>query len=584
MAKSTDPINGDQKAYTWRHLLSGFWRIAKPYWTSKESFAAWSVFGLLIALALTAVYISVELNYWKLAFWDAMQKYDVHQFWPMIVTFTLWASCSVVVNVSSSFLTDVLKNRWRRWMTRNFMDQWLSDKSHYLWQLSGHATDNPDQRLAEDVRDFVSNSMDFFFGILSQLVTLVSFIVVLWVLSGVVDVPLGGGRSYPLPGFLVWGCLLYALLGTLITHLIGKPLITLNFRQQHYEANYRFGLVRLRENGESVALSNGEGAENSSLKGVFERAYLNFYALIRKQLHLDVFSASFDQASVLFPILLMAPRYFAKLIGMGAIMQGLEAFTNVNGALSWVVDNYSGLAGWSSIVERLDGFEAEVRRTKQMRAGALAIVGSSPRDGSVLLKGLSLSVPGRKEPLFPPLDREFKPGTSVLITGPSGCGKSTFMRAVSGVWPFSRGHVLLPEGASVMVIPQKPYLPVGSLRGCLAYPAEAASVEESRLLDVLALVHLGHLNGDLDVEEHWGLILSVGEQQRVAWARVFLHAPQWLFLDEATSALDEATQESIYRALKERLPGTTMLSVAHAHNPAAQHQSVWNFGSLAAGS
>ncbi|HXC64734.1 MAG TPA: SbmA/BacA-like family transporter, partial [bacterium] len=410
------------------------------------------------------------------------------------------------------------------------------------------------------------------------LVTLLSFIGILWVLSGSLAIPLGGGHSVTVPGYMAWACLLYAGVGTWIAQRIGRPLIGLNYKQQRTEADFRFGLVRLRENAESVALSDGEDVERAGLNGFFDRAYHNFNALIKKQMHLDFFTYGYNQAAIVFPYLVAAPRYFSKQIGMGIFFQVANAFGQVRGALSWVVDSYSTLAYWRSVVERLDGFEQEVDRTKVMRTRAESILTEPYRKGAIQLKGLRLSLPGRSEPLTAPLNLSFEPGQSVLISGPSGCGKSTLLRALHGIWPFSEGQVALPMDGTRMTIPQKPYLPVGTLRTALCYPAAAADVPEADQLEVLELCRLGHLRPQLDVDDHWALILSVGEQQRVAWARVFLQKPDWLFLDEATSALDEETQQALYAALAARLPKTALISVAHSQNPREHHQSVWEFG------
>ena len=565
-------------SYPWKRLVGAAWRLARPYWFFEGGLLAWSLLGLVVGLNLLEVYLSVQFNTWNRNFYDALQKFDEPAFWSLILRFSLLAAFFIGQGVSNRYFTRVLQNRWRRWMTRRTLDRWLSDKSHYLWQLSGAATDNPDQRITEDVRDFVSQSLDLSLGFLNQAVTLCSFIAILWGLSGPLQVPLAGGHIVTVPGYMAWVCLVYAVLGTWLSHRIGKPLIGLNYRQQRYEADFRFGLVRLRENGESVALSEGEEVEKRGLGAQFEWIYGNFMAIVRKQMHFNFFSVGYDQAAIIFPYLVAAPRFFAKQLTLGNLFQVADAFGQVKDALSWVVNNYPTLAFWSSVVERLDGFEDEIAHTKRLRRTALGLAGFSAKPGTLSLEGLSLSVPGGTGPLAAPLNAEFHAGSSVLISGPSGCGKSTLLRALRGLWPFAEGRILLPEGASVMVIPQKPYLPVGSLKGALAYPSPEDSVDDAAILELLPLVRLQQFAGQLHHQDNWALVLSVGEQQRVAWARVFLHRPDWLFLDEATSALDEATQNSIYEALKARLPGTTMVSVAHTHNPRAHHALVWGFG------
>ncbi|MGH7443019.1 MAG: ABC transporter ATP-binding protein/permease, partial [bacterium] len=450
MAQDPEPgPAGPGLKYTWKQLFAGFWRLAKPYWSSEERWSAIALLASVVSLVLASVYLTVQFNTWNRDFYNAVQAFKEGLFWSLLLKFTWLAALFIIVNVFQSYLGQVLQNRWRRWMTRRFLDHWLSDKSHYLWQLGATASDNPDQRISEDVRDFVRQSLGLSIGLISQVTTFCSFIAILWILSGSLAIPLGHGHSLNVPGYMAFVCLLYAIVGTWLSHRIGHPLIGLNYEQQHFEANFRFGLVRLRENGESVALSEGEDVEKGSLSGLFDWVYGNFMALIRRQMWLDFFSTGYDQIAIIFPFLVAAPRYFAKKIGLGGLFQVSNAFGYVKDSLSWVVANYSTLAFWRSVVERLDGFEMDIARTKGMRAAALQVLGSSPEAGAVLLDGLTLSLPGTEGPLTVPLTRAFAAGKSVLISGPSGCGKSTLLRAMRGLWPFATGRVLLPPGESV---------------------------------------------------------------------------------------------------------------------------------------
>ena len=569
--------------YSNRQVLGGFWKLARPYWFSEERWSGRGLLALVVGLNLGWVYLLVWLNTWYRNFYDALQKFQARLFWHLLLEFCGVAAVAILVAVFRQFFSQTLRNRWRLWMTRRFLGDWLSDKSHYLWRLTDTKTDNPDQRISEDIRDFVDNSLGLSVGLLNQVVTLFSFIAILWTLSGPLAIPLGGGRSLSVPGYMAWACLVYAGVATWLTHRIGRPLIPLNFRQQELEANFRFGLVRLRENGEGVALSEGEAVEERDLKGHFQWVFSNMRSIIRKQMHLGFFTSAYDQAAVVFPFMVAAPRYFAKVIGFGGLLQISNAFDRVRTALSWVVENYSALAYWRSVVERLEGFEDEVERTKSMRARAASLLHEAPRGGSIRLRGVSLSLPGEGRALTSALDAEFRPGRSVLISGPSGCGKSTLLRALRGLWPFATGSFDLPAGDPVMVLPQKPYLPVGTLKAALAYPEAEEGVTDGEAAEVLELCRLDHLKPALHAADNWALVLSVGEQQRVAWARVFLRGPKWIFLDEATSALDEDAQERLYRGLKERLPGTTMVSVAHAQNPRERHQAVWELSAGGAG-
>ncbi len=562
--------------YSNRQLFGGFWKLAKPFWFSEERWPALGMLSLVVVLTLFSVFLTVQFNLLYQNLWDALQKFDLKGFWTQMVKFCLLAVFWVTSGVFNQFFTLQLQNRWRLWMTHRFLRNWLSETSHYLWQLTEKKTDNPDQRIAEDVRDFVSNSLGLTLGLLNQVVTFFSFITILWTMSGPLDIPLGGGRAFTLPGYMVWACLLYSVGGTWLTHKIGRPLIGLNYRQQLLEANFRFGLVRLRENGESVALSGGEKVEEQSLKGHFQWVFGNFRSIIFKQLHLNMFTSGFGQIAIIIPLAVAFPMYFAKKIGIGGLQRVMDAFGQVQGSLSWVVNNYVTLAYWRSVVERLEGFEAEVDLTKRMHGQARSILHTTPAQDGIRLEQVALSLPGNPHPLTRPLDIEFEKGRSILISGPSGCGKSTLLRALYGIWPFSQGRVTLPEKAEIMVMPQKPYLPVGTLKAAFTYPKDESEIPDADVLKVLSLCRLDHLKDRLGVPDNWALILSVGEQQRVAWARVFLQKPQWIFLDEATSALDEDAQERLYRALKELLPQTTMISVAHRQVPAEHHQAVWN--------
>lgn len=575
MERSGEKLFG--ATYTNRQLFGGFWKLAKPFWFSEERWPAFGMLSLVVVLTLFSVFLTVQFNLLYQTLWDALQKFDLKGFWAQMIRFCMLAVFWVTVGVFNQFFTMQLQNRWRLWMTRRFLEEWLSENSHYLWQLTGKKTDNPDQRIAEDVRDFVSNSLALSLGLLNQVVTFFSFLTILWTLSGPLAIPLGGGRFFSLPGYMVWACLLYSVTGTWLTHRIGRPLIGLNYRQQLLEANFRFGLVRLRENGESVALSDGERMEEQSLKGHFQWVFGNFRSIIFKQLHLNMFTSGFGQLAIIIPLAVAYPMYFAKKFGIGGLQRVCDAFGQVQGSLSWVVNNYVTLAYWRSVVERLEGFEKEIERTKKMHEEAQSVLGYAPDQGAIRLEQVVLFLPGNLRPLTEPLNVEFKKGKSILISGPSGCGKSTLLRALYGIWPFSKGRVILPEKAGMMVMPQKPYLPVGTLKATFTYPKAESDFPDSEILKILSLCRLDHLKDRLSESENWALILSMGEQQRVAWARVFLQKPQWIFLDEATSALDEDAQERLYRAMKEHLPGTTIISVAHRQNPQDYHHVVWNF-------
>jgi putative ATP-binding cassette transporter len=560
--------------YTNRQLFKGFWKLGKPYWFSEEKWPARGLLTLVILLTLGWVYLMVLVNTWYRNFYNAIQQFNEKIFWSLLGYFGILAAFAILISVFRQYFTQTLQNRWRKWMTRKFLEQWLQDKSHYLWQLGEKKTDNPDQRISEDIRDFVNYSLTLSVGLLNQVVTFFSFISILWILSGPLHIPLGHGQYFSVPGYMAWACLIYAGISTWIAHRIGRPLIGFNYNQQLLEADFRFSLVRLRENGESVALSDGENVEEASLKNSFQWVFFNFKSIIRKTMHLNFFSSGYDQLAIVFPLMVAAPRYFAKQIGYGGLIQVTNSFDQVRRALSWILDNYATLAYWRSVVERLEGFEYEVDRTKQMRIQAQSVVQHEPNQGAIRLDQVTLLLPGNAKPLLNSLDMQFQEGKYTLILGPSGCGKSTLFRTIYGIWPYAKGKVYLPANAKIMIVPQKPYLPVGTLRATLTYPKSELEFSDHEIKEVLALCSLSHLEHRLDESANWALMLSGGEQQRVIWGRIFLHQPQWIFMDEATSALDEVTQENLYSVLKQRLPATTVISAIHRQDPQKFHQVI----------
>lgn len=554
-----------------KNWLKRFWSLAKPFWTSEEK---WPAIGLLVAvisLTLAIVFLGVQFNTWNRAFYRSLQAYDVHTFWRQILWFGFLAVCWIFVLVYQAYLQQMLAIRWRRWLTSHMVDRWLKDKTYYLWQLEQQMSDNPDQRISEDINSFVVLSLELSMGVIRETVNLVTFIVILWSVSGPLTV---GGLT--IPAYMVWACLLYALCGSWLIHKIGSPLIGLTYNQQRFEANFRFHLVRLRENAESVALSRGEKAENRTLMARFSDVYSNFWAIMNRQKQLIFTRALYNQLAIIFPMLVAAPRYFAKKIDLGELMQINNAFGEVRGSISYFIDAYLKIAEFAAVMLRLDGFLENVqaaqarapRTTDHIHRNEFAAAG-------LTLKKVSLSLPGNV-PLLDGVNFHVKPGESLLVSGPSGIGKSTLFRAIGGIWPYWEGKIEMPAGMHGMVVPQKPYLPVDTLRAALTYPELPTAYSEEEVLGLMALCKLQHLAKRLDDIENWSQVLSPGEQQRVAFVRVFLHKPDWLFLDEATSALDESMQKEVYEALKLRLPGLSVVSIAHRASLKEMHQREYN--------
>jgi putative ATP-binding cassette transporter len=550
--------------------LSAVRRIATPYFRSEDKWAGFALLAAVIAIELATVAINVLLNSWNNRFYNALQERDWDGFVREIIYFTVIVTIFIVIAVYQLYLNQWLQIRWRKWMTERYLGDWLHQANHYRMQLQGDAADNPDQRMTDDVKLFVDRTLNIGIGLLNSTVTLISFIAILWGLSNAAPLHLFG-RDINFPGYMVWGALVYAVLGTWLTHLIGRPLVGLDFRQQQYEADFRFNLVRVRENAEQIALLRGEAAERERLRSRFAAVVENWLGIMIRTKKVTAFTASYAQASVIFPYLLVAPAYFAGKIQLGGMMQTASAFGSVQGALSFIVNAYRTLAEWQAVVARLDGFEAGIATARALAADPNAVrVVASPR-ATIGLDDLRLRLPNGR-PLVETSGFDLKGGEATLVTGPSGAGKSTLFRAIAGIWPFGEGVVAVPDGATLMMLPQRPYFPVAPLAAAIAYPAKDGTFTAEQLREALTLVGLPDLVARLGEEDHWNRMLSLGEQQRLGIARALLHKPQYLFLDEATASLDEPSEAALYRLLVDRLPGTTVVSIGHRSTLEAFHQ------------
>jgi vitamin B12/bleomycin/antimicrobial peptide transport system ATP-binding/permease protein len=549
------------------------WALTTPFFSSDQKWKARGLLAAIVLLNLGAVYMLVLMNEWNRAFYDALQAKNQSVFWAQLLRFTYLAFGYIVIAVYKFYLTQLLDVRWRAWMTTHYLERWLAGQTFYRMELarfSGGAgsPDNPDQRIQEDLSLFTSYSVSLSMGLLNALVTLASFIGILWSLSGGF-VFHWEGSTYELHGFMVWAALAYCVAGSVLTHYIGRPQIPLNFTQQRYEADFRHHMVRVREYSEAIALDRGEQVERKHLDVRFGAVLANYLRLIRAQKNLIWFTSFFQQAAVVFPMLVAAPRFFAGAIQLGELMQIASAFGQVQDSLSWFVDNYSSLAAWRATSDRLTSFEASVAAQDREPRAAVA------RDTTGLrAEGLTLALPDGSV-LLSDLDLRVDPCDSVMIKGPSGSGKSTLFRAFAGIWPFTRGRVDVP--ADSMCIPQNPYFPDGSLRDALAYPDAAAGYSDVQLQEALDAALLPQLAGRLDDEDAWSQKLSGGERQRLALARVFLKQPAWVFADEATSALDERAERTIYLRLLDlaRRRGGSLISIGHRPALAEFHRHTW---------
>ena len=551
--------------------LATIWGLARPYFFSEDRFAGRLLLGAVIGIELSLVGLNVLLNQWNARFYNALQDRNWDTFLYELLIFCGLATAYIVLAVYQLYLRQWLQIRWRTWMTRRYLDHWLAGGNHYRMQLLGDAADNPDQRISEDINLFIERGLFIGTKLLGAVVTLVSFLAILWGLSDNTPLHLFG-YDLVIPGYLVWAALVYAIVGTILTHLVGSALVGLNFQQQRYEADFRFNLVRARENSEQIALLMGETAENHRLLHRFASVITNWKAIMLLTKKLMFLTVGYQQAAVVLPYILASPGYFAGRIQLGGMMQAVSAFNSVQEALSVIVTTYRELAEWRAVIARLAGFDLAIAQG-QAAAVVQPAIEVAVREGQqrVAIDHLLVRLPQGK-PLVAADDIVIAAGDRVLLTGPSGSGKSALFRAIAGTWPFGKGSIAVPKGAKVMVLPQRPYFPIGTLAAAVSYPAEPGTFSHAALAEVIRAVGLPELAERLDEEAHWNRMLSLGEQQRLGIARVILEAPDYLFLDEATASLDEPAEAALYRLLGERLKGTTIVSIGHRSTLSAFHR------------
>lgn len=549
------------------------WRLIAPYWRSEDKVAAWTLLLVIIGLTLGAVYIDVLFNDWYNRFYNSLQHKQKDVFFREMGWFCVLAAIWVVVVVYAAYLNQMLQIRWRSWLTTRYLKDWVGDRTYYRMQLTNSQGDNPDQRIADDLRLFVNETLDLSLGFLNASVTFVSFVGILWALSGPLSFALGG-TDITIPGYMVWVALLYAGVGTWIIRKVGHPLVDLNNNQQRLEADFRFSLARFRENTEGVALYRGESDELSGFSHRFSAVYTNWIAIMKRQKLFGWWQSGYNQLSVPFPYLVAAPRFFSGAIELGGLMQIGNAFGQVKGSLSWFINVYSLYANWRATTDRLLSFHRAIEQTHtQRRTGDGPVVDPTSQDDSVQIEGLHLNLP-HGDTVMEAGSFAIRQGERVLIKGPTGCGKSTLFRAIAGIWPFGDGRIQVGKDFDVLFLPQRPYFPLGNLRLALSYPSAVGTHDDDLLRATLADVGLAHLAGNLDDERIWSMQLSGGEQQRIAIARALLRKPKWLFLDEATSSLDDRAQHALYTLLRERLPGTTLVSIGHRTELVQFHDKV----------
>ncbi len=552
-----------------RVLGRNIWLLIRGYWASEERGSAWGLLTAVVCLNLSLVYVNFRQNLAMGAVFNALQKFDGSEFYGAFAILMLLILGYVILAVLRVFLDQTLQIRWRRWLTDQYLARWLAHRTFYRLRFSD-GVDNPDQRISEDVRLFIEQTMNLGIGLLNSAVTLASFATLLWSLSGSVTLSIGG-VLIAIPGYMFWAALVYSALGSVAVHFIGRPLIRLNYRQQAVEADFRFTLVRLREAAETISLYGGEAQERGTALRRFRALFDNFTNLIRRNAQYVLFQVFFSQLAYGISLLLAAPRYFSGAIQLGALVQISNAFERVNEALSWFIGSYATFAQWRATAERLSEFSHEIdHNTSVALAGSRIEHGSDPE---IHLRDVSVALPNGK-PLIAPTTLTLEPHESVLLRGASGSGKSTFLRVLAGIWPFASGRILLPRHSQMLFLPQQPYMPIGTLREALWYPTHPLAPGDADIRAALEAVDLSELCWQLDDATHWEQALSLGEQQRIALARAILAKPDWLFMDEPTAALDESQEAEIYTRLKAMLPQTTLVSVGHRRPLEAFHDRI----------
>lgn len=554
-----------------KHKTAGtVWKLTRAYWKSEERWWARGILAVVVALSLGQVYMLVRLNQWNNEFYNSLQAYDYPSFWPLIGEFTTIAFIYIFMAVYAIYLRQMLQIKWRAWMTNHYLDTWMQKQTYYRLQLQSQGDmDNPDQRISDDIGSFIELTLTLSLTFLKQLTSLGAFVIILWQLSGSLDIPLGD-TVLSVPGYMVFVTLLYSFIGTYFSHKVGKKLISLNYDQQRYEADFRFSMVRVRENSESIAFYGGETPEKQNFQDRFKMVIQNFWGLMKRTKLLNFYINGYSQLAIIVPILMIAPKYFEGNLQLGGLIQTISAFGRVQDALSYFVDAYASIAQYVAVIRRLGGFTQHMEEADRLQS---SIRTERISGNSLVLQKLRVQLPDGKD-LTQELSLAIPQGKNLLITGNSGCGKSTLLRSLSGIWPYGQGTLQIPENWQLMFLPQRPYLPLGTLRRAIYYPQPVPDKEKADIPDLLAQFGIQHLTEHLDQVDDWSRILSLGEQQRLAFIRILLYKPDMVFLDESTSAMDEMREAEAYDILKAALPEMAVVSVGHRSTLQAKHDKL----------
>lgn len=551
-----------------RQFFRDLWQLLKPYWTSEEKWSAYLLLAIITFCIVAFVRLGVAFNYLRRDFFDALQNFNKPLIIHLLGKYAVLLVIALLIVGYNVFLNGLLTVRWRRWLTKQYLASWLAKHTHYRMQVLYKTVDNPDQRISEDLETFPSSALSLFSNLLDAILTLVAFGVILWGLSGNLRIPLGS-RVFTIPGYLLWASLLYACFGTWINAWIGRRLSNLNYLQQRFNANFRFGMARLREVSEQVALYRGETVEGNKFTQVFKTVFDNFINIIKVQKRLVFFQYGYTYITFLFELIVAMPLYFEKKIQIGGVMQIINALDNVINAFSIFITLFITLATWRSVIFRLTEFSQSMREARKIAADTdIHIIEKD--EPNLVIDNLDVLLPDNTS-LLQQVNLTIQPGEMVLLAGVSGIGKSTLLRALAGIWPYGRGNIYLPHNAKTLFLPQKPYLPLGTLRDALLYPMPD-TIDDDRLREVLIVCGLEKFCSELNTVRNWSQELSLGEQQLIAFARIFLQKPNWIFLDEATSALDENNERKMYEKLRAYLPKATIVSIGHRSSLSQFHE------------
>jgi putative ATP-binding cassette transporter len=572
-AKEGRMNQGIHSAFTSKNYTA--WALIKAYWQSNYKLSAYLFTFTILLFTVSLVVLDVVFNHWYNHFYNALQDYDKHSAIDLLVIFFAIAGIYIVVAVYRYYIYSYFGLRWRRWLTDQLIARWLQNKSYYLLENFDESTDNPDQRIQEDAGAIVAHTIELTIGFVTATTTLFAFVFILWKLSGVLTLPLGPLGTYHIPGYLVWVGVVYAFIGSFFAVKIGQPLVALNFEQQRREATFRFAAVDLRQHTEHVALYKGEKQQQGILGGLFNRVLENYYAIILRQKLLLWFTAGYNQVSVVLPLIVALPNYFNKVFMLGGLIQTLGAFGKVQDALSFFVNAYARIAEWQAVARRLTTFINHMNEADEKAKRENKVVFTDSAADIIATNGLTITTPDN-ELLLSNVNQTLQHGQHYLIKGASGIGKSTFVRTIAGIWPFAAGNVSLPSNKSVMYLPQKPYMPIGTLLDAIMFPDRKAKDNLPQIEEILRDCNLEKLIPRLNETAPWSQQLSPGEQQRIAFARVLLQKPDWVFLDESTSSMDVKNEEHLYKLMKSKLPNCSIVSVGHRPTIDGYHDHVIN--------